>query len=310
MPALLRLVHFLRLGRPLFLAGGFALHLLGVAIALYEGAALNISVLVWGQLAVTAIQIMTHYSNDYFDLAADLANPTPTRWSGGSGILPAGHISPAMALGTAVAAGLLALGASVWLALALPTAPLVLPLLLLALALAWSYSAPPLRLHSTGIGEIAGALLIAGLTPLTGYYLQAGRLGLMPLLAIIPLFVLQLIMLLLIEFPDAQGDAAVGKDTLVVRMGPLRAARLAQALIIVHLLLLPLLALGGLPPLVVSALALFNAPGLLWLFWRLHQGVWARPTWWNWLGFTGVALIVGSTLVQLAAFAALYGRGH
>lgn len=300
-----RAIFFFRLGRPLFLAGGFALYLLGVAMALYMGASLNLAILVWGQVAVTTVQIMTHYSNDYFDLDADRANQTPTRWSGGSGILPAGYVTPTLALATALVAGLLALGVSLWLALALPTGFLTLPLLLLALFLGWTYSAPPLQLHSTGFGELAAALLITGLTPLVGFYLQAGYMSLLPLLSVLPLVILQFIMLLLIEFPDARGDAAVGKDTLVVRLGPARAARLLQAIIAAYALLLPLLAVAGMPALVVGILALFNAPALVWLTYRLRQGVWARSGWWNWLGFVGVALVVGSTLVQLAAFATL-----
>jgi 1,4-dihydroxy-2-naphthoate octaprenyltransferase len=278
-------------------------------MALYDGAALDLAVLLWGQVAVTAVQIMTHYSNDYFDLAADRANPTPTHWSGGSGILPAGLIAPSLALGTALAAGLLALVAALWLAMALPTGPLALPLLLLALFLAWSYSAPPLQLHSTGIGEFAAALLIAGLTPLVGYYLQVGRLALLPVLAVIPLVLLQSVMLMLIEFPDVRGDAAVGKQTLVVRLGPARGARLLLGLIALHFVLLPLVLFAGLPALVVGLLALFDAPALLWLAWRLQQGAWAQPRWWNWLGFMGVALVVGSAVAELVAFLALVGAG-
>lgn len=309
MPALFRMVYFLRLGRPLFLAGGFVLYLLGATMALYDGATLNLVMLVWGQVAVTLMQIMTHYSNDYFDLETDRANPTPTRWSGGSGILPAGHIAPGLALTTAVVAGLLALGVSLWLGLARPSGPLTLPLLLLALFLAWTYSAPPLQLHATGLGEGAAALLITGLTPFVGYYLQTGRLSVLALLAVAPLMVLQFIMLLLIEFPDAEGDAATGKKTLVVRLGAARAARLIQGTIVFHIMLLGLLWIAGLPPLVVGVLSLFNAPGLAWLFYRLHQGVWAKPAWWNWLGFTGVALVMGSALVELAAFGALLSAG-
>lgn len=303
---LIRAIYFIRLGRPLFLVGGIILYLLGTTIALYDGVAINLAVLLWGQIAVTAVQVMTHYSNDYFDLYADRTNPTPMRWSGGSGILPAGYVSPSLALAAALAAGVFALGAALWLALALPTGPLALPLILLALFLAWTYSAPPLQLHSTGAGEVAAAFLVAGLTPLTGYYLQAGRLSLLPLLAVAPLVVLQFIMLVLIEFPDAQGDAAVGKDTLVVRLGPARTARLLLGVVALHILLLPVLYVAGLPALVTAGVALFNLPGLLWLAWRLHQGAWAHAAWWNWLGFVGIVLIVGSALVQLVTFGALY----
>lgn len=309
MHTLLQVVYFLRLGRPLFLAGGFVLYLLGVTMALYAGATLDLVMLVWGQVAVTSMQIMTHYSNDYFDLETDRANPTPTRWSGGSGILPAGHIAPRLALTTAVVAGLLGLGVALWLGLAQPAGPLALPLLLLAFFLAWTYSAPPLQLHSTRLGEGAAAVLITGLTPLVGYYLQTGRISLLALLAVAPLIVLQFIMLVLIEFPDAAGDAATGKKTLVVRLGAARAARLLLLTIVFYVLLLGVLLLAGLPPLVVGALFLFNAPALAWLAYRLHQGVWAQPSWWNWLGFTGVALVVGSALVELAAFGALLAAG-
>ena len=303
---LVRAVHFIRLGRPLFLAGGITLYLLGVTVALYEDATLNLAVLLWGQAAVTAVQVMTHYSNEYFDLEADRANLNRTRWSGGSGILPAGYVSPSLALAAALAAGVLALGAALWLVLARPTGPLVLPLIVLALFLAWSYSAPPLQLHSTGIGEIAAAFLVGGLTPLLGYYLQAGRLSLLPLLAVAPLVILQFMMLVLIEFPDLQGDAAAGKDTLVVRLGAARAARLLQGVVALHLLLLPLLYLAGLPSLVTAALAIYTVPALLWLAWRLRQGAWAHAAWWSWLGFVGITLVAGSALVELAAFAALF----
>lgn len=300
------MIHFLRLGRPLFLVGGLLLHGLGVAVALYDGAPLSVPALLWGQVAVTSVQIMTHYSNDYFDLPADRANPTPTRWSGGSRILPQGHVSPRAALAAALGAGAVALAAAMVLAVRLQTGPLTLPLLLLALALAWEYSAPPLQLHSTGAGEVAGALLIAGLTPLVGAYLQAGRLSLLPVLAAIPLCLLQFVMLLVIEFPDAQGDAAAGKETLVVRLGGAGAARLLLAALALHFLLLPLLALAGLPGLVVAALALYSAPGAAWMARRVAQGKWADPGWWNWLGFVSIGLVVGSAAMELVAFLALW----
>jgi 1,4-dihydroxy-2-naphthoate octaprenyltransferase len=77
------------------------------------------------------------------------------------------------------------------------------------LVLAWEYSAPPLRLHSTGLGELDTALVVTALVPFAGYYLQAPGLQALPLLlcAIAPLCALQFAMLLAIEFPDAAGDA-------------------------------------------------------------------------------------------------------
>src|SRR5215218_7137344 len=104
-----RILSVLRMGRPHFLVGGLLLHWLGVAMVLSDGAALNLPALLWGQAAVTSIQLMTHYCNDYFDLPADLANPTPTHWSGGSRMLPNRLLAPRVALRIAMALGIFAL---------------------------------------------------------------------------------------------------------------------------------------------------------------------------------------------------------
>lgn len=299
MRALRLLIHFLRLGRPLFLLGGFIFHGLGVIIALYEGAPLNLPALLWGQLAVTSIQLMTHYANDYFDLAADLANETPTYWTGGSRVLPQGHLRPVVALAAAICFALVALVAAAILTVAVRTGPLTVPLLALALFLAWEYSAPPLRLHSRGLGEATVAVLVPVLTPLVGYYLQAGRISVLPLLATFPLACFQFVMLLVIEFPDAAGDAAAGKDTLVVRLGGARAARLLRALLLLPYLYLPLAVAAGLPLPVALGLVLFSAPLTAWLLWRLRGDGWSLPGWWSWLSFFAVVLVFGSAAMTL-----------
>ena len=67
-----------------------------------RGARLNLPALLWGQAAISAVQLMAQYSNEFFDLAADRANPTPTAWSGGSRVLVEGRLSPAVALAAAV----------------------------------------------------------------------------------------------------------------------------------------------------------------------------------------------------------------
>jgi 1,4-dihydroxy-2-naphthoate polyprenyltransferase len=295
----------IRLGRPLFLIGGFALHALGVSMALVSGASLDPAALLWGQVAITAIQIMTHYSNDYFDLAADRANQTPTRWSGGSRVLVEGHVQPRAALLTALASGVVGLGASCWLAFAVRTGPLTLPLLLLALIVAWSYSSPPLSLNKRGLGEIAGGLLITGLTPLVGFYLQAGRLALLPFLAVFPLACLQVAMLIIINYPDADGDRAAGKHTLLYHLGPERAARLYLGVLALAYLPLPLLVWWGLPGVVALAL-LLPGPLAAWQAWRMARGEWAEPARWNSLAFWSVGLLIASASAEVMAFLLLY----
>ena len=295
------MIDFIRMGRPLFLVGGFLFNGLGAAMGTRMGASLNLPVFLLGQLIITATQLMTHYSNDYFDLEADRANLTPTHWSGGSRILPDNLVRPSAALGAAFLLAAIAVAGTVALVVGQDPGPLTAPLLLLSLVLAWSYSAPPLRLHSTGVGELVAALLVPGLTPLIGFYLQMGRLALLPLLAVVPLCCFQFAMLTIINFPDAEGDAVAGKRTLVVRLGGARAARLGMGALALAYGSLPFLVWSGLPAAAAGAIGA-GAPVGIWQFMRLRRGDWANPDAWDSLGFWAVGLLVGTVALELIVF--------
>ena len=241
-------VAFVKLGRPLFLIGGFVNYALGVAVASLSGHAIDLHRYALGQAAVTAFQLMTHYANDYFDLEADRANTTPTRWSGGSRVLPGGELPRVAALVAALV--LAAIGIAVIAALHEET-----PVLVAMGALAWAYNAPPLRLCASGLGELDTAIVVTGLVPWLGFALQAPDLqGAGVLLAVIaPLALLQFAMLLAIEFPDAAGDAATGKRTLVVRLGPKAAATLYAASTAAAYLWLPIAWRLGVPAIVARS---------------------------------------------------------
>ena len=243
-----KLIAFVRLGRPLHLVGGVLFNGLGMSIAHFLGAPIDWATAVWGQVAITSIQLMTHYSNDYFDQDADQAAVTPTRWASGSRVLPEGTLSPRVALVAALVLAGVALLATAILTAASPSPVQTLLLLLLAISLAWSYSSPPLFLNRRGWGEVTGAVLVPVLTTLVGFQLQAGQLALLPLLAALPLGCFQFAMLLSVNFPDAEGDAAVNKRTLVVKFGRQRAGRLFVGALALAYGMLPLLIWLGLPP--------------------------------------------------------------
>jgi 1,4-dihydroxy-2-naphthoate octaprenyltransferase len=305
---LAKIAAFIRLGRLPFLSMGFVLHGLGAAVALASGAGFHPLAFLWGQVAITATQLMTHYSNEYFDQEADLANRTPTNWSGGSRVLVESTLlAPAAALFTAAACIVIASGGIILAAAQVPLAALVLTVIMFSgVLLSWGYSAPPLQLHSRGLGELTTALVVPGLTTLTGFVLQARHLSLLPLLAALPLMCLQFAMLLCIEFPDAAGDHAAGKRTLVVRLGSTRAAGLHSAAIVLAYVILPPLVWLGLPPL-VPAVMLAGLPFAGWHLWRMLQGDWAHPAQWNTMAFRSVALLMGTALTELGAFLLLIG---
>jgi 1,4-dihydroxy-2-naphthoate octaprenyltransferase len=297
-----RLIAFVRLGRPQFLVGGFVLYGLGGALAVASGADFDPWRYAWGQLVVTATQLMTHYANDYFDLEADRANRTPTRWSGGSRILPDGALAPVVALRASRVLLVIAAGAAVVTARRVGLGALLLSAAMIGLA--WGYSAPPLRLCARGLGELTTALVVTLLVPLFGYDLQAGALAAPIFFAAALPCALQFAMLLAIELPDAAGDAAVGKRTLVVRLGALPAARLYAATTLAAFGALPLLARAGLAARVTAAPVLL-APIAIWQSVRVVRGAYGDSARWGSVAFWAVALLIASAGAELAAVATL-----
>jgi 1,4-dihydroxy-2-naphthoate octaprenyltransferase len=285
-----KVVAFIKLGRPLFLAGGFVNFALGAAIARLFGHAIDWRRYALGQAVVTAFQLMTHYANDYFDLEADRANATPTRWSGGSRVLAGGELPRATALIAALV--LAAIGAGL-----IATLREQIGVMIAMGALAWAYNAPPLRLCASGLGELDTAIVVTGLVPWLGFALQAPDLAgaRVAIAAIVPAALLQFAMLLAIEFPDAAGDAATGKRTLVVRLGGSAAAKLYAACTITAYAWLPIAYLLGVPAIAVGLAAL----PLPIAIWRIAAGVrdaerYERST------LFAVALVVAAAATMLA----------
>jgi 1,4-dihydroxy-2-naphthoate octaprenyltransferase len=253
---------------------------------------------------------MTHYANDYFDYEADCANTTPTRWSGGSRVLPGGELPVVVALVAALALAALGLALSAVIVAGAGRGPAVGPVLLAMGVLSWFYSAPPLRLHGSGFGELDVALVVTGLVPLLGFQLQAGTFQgtRLLLLTILPLCLLQVAMLVAIEFPDQQGDRAVGKRTLVVRLGAERGARLYAAVVALAFLALPLATLAGLPARVAAAGAVV-APLGAWRALRIRAGDFRDPQNFATIAFWAVGLLSLTAAAQLGAWLTLIPRG-
>jgi 1,4-dihydroxy-2-naphthoate octaprenyltransferase len=175
------------------------------------------------------------------------------------------------------------------------------PTLVLVLVLAWGYSAPPVRFCARGLGELDTALVVTVLVPWLGFYLQAPNLhGASALaLTIVSPALLQFAMLVAIEFPDAAGDAATGKRTLVVRLGAPVAARL-YATITAAAFVWPLVALVLGLPLLVALAMLVPAPIALWRIVQLRDH--ANRDAYERLTFFAVFLVVATSAAALIAW--------
>ncbi len=107
--------------------------------------------------------------------------------------------------------------------LALTSGPGLLAIGALGLAIGWTYSAPPLQLMSRGLGELAVAVAWA-LIVVGAAFVQQREFGLLPVLCAVSYGLMAATILVVNGFPDAASDAQAGKRTLVVRLGPTRAA--------------------------------------------------------------------------------------
>ena len=214
---------FIRLSRLKFLAGGFLGFALGAAIARYDGAYVDWQVYILGQIMVTSFHLMVHYANDYYDRFCD-ESAERTAWSGGSGALLEGGLSPRVALNAAfVCAGIGAFAIAVF-----AISGAYLPALVGAVIalLCWSYSAPPMRLLARGWGELDTAVIIALLFPLAGYVTFAHVPALRLFASALPSVAAMFVLMFCVEYPDVDSDRATGKLNLVARLGRERSRHL------------------------------------------------------------------------------------
>jgi 1,4-dihydroxy-2-naphthoate octaprenyltransferase len=207
---------FVQLSRPLFLYGGFAGVALGAAVAAWSGRRIEPTVYVWAQAMVTAFHLMVHYANDYYDRDGD-RNGERTVWSGGSGVLASGGLQPRVAL---IAAGVCAAaGLSVTARFALSGNSTVALLGMAIFVFAWCYSAPPVRLAARGLGELDAAFVVGVLVPCAGYAAFTGQVDAEILRPALICGIAMLGMMVAVEIPDREADAAAGKRNWVVLFG-------------------------------------------------------------------------------------------
>ena len=119
------------------------------------------------------LQLMTHYANDYFDYEAARRMATYAL-VGGSRVLVSGELSRAGCVARRADRWRHRSARSAGTAMRNPNHFSAVLLLCGMQVLAWSYSGPPLRLHSRGLGEPTTALVVPLLTPLAGSCFRRG----------------------------------------------------------------------------------------------------------------------------------------
>jgi 1,4-dihydroxy-2-naphthoate octaprenyltransferase len=301
MPTGRQILLFLKLSRPHFLVGGFLLYGLGASIASYLGRPIDLGLYALGQALVTAIQLMTHYLNEYFDSPADRDNSNRTPLSGGSGALGVDGLPRKLALYAGILSLALAatIGSAALVSGAMPTLAWII--LILSFLGAYFYSAPPLRLVSSGYGEIAASVVVAGLLPSFGYAVQTGEVHRLLLMSTTPLMALGFAMLLVFELPDYATDMKHAKRTFMVRLGWQASMRAHDLAVVFALLSLAVAYLNGLPPRVALGALVATPLGLaqVWQMRRIRLGF---PPRWTTLTISALALFALTAYLELAGY--------
>jgi 1,4-dihydroxy-2-naphthoate octaprenyltransferase len=292
---------FIRLSRLKFLIGGFLGFALGAAVARYDGAYIDWQVYALGQIMVTAFHLMVHYANDYYDRFCDVSTER-TPWSGGSGALLEGGLSPRIALNAALfCAGVGAFAIAVF-AVSGAYVPAVVGAIIGVLA--WGYSAPPMRLLARGWGELDTAIIIALLFPLAGYVTFAHAPALRLFASTLPSIAAVLVLMFCVEFPDVDSDRATGKMNLVARLGR-KGARKLIGFAIAAIYGGAALGIGlGATPWMAAFLAL-ALPIALGLSAQLQRGDLESPAVNAEIAGRGVALMVATLLGSTLAYVAV-----
>ncbi|HEV2127650.1 MAG TPA: 1,4-dihydroxy-2-naphthoate polyprenyltransferase [Thermomicrobiales bacterium] len=245
--------------RPKTLPAAVAPVVVGSAIAIHEGRFHALAALM-ALLTALLLQIAANFANDALDFkrgADPVERMGPTRVTS-AGLLShrAVLVATGIALALAALTGLYLVARGGW------------PLLLLGIAAivcAVAYTGGPFPLGYLGLGEVF-VFLFFGLAAVTGTaYAQTLELTPLSLAASVPVGALAVAILVVNNLRDLPTDAATGKRTVAVRIGPERTRAEYRVMLVIAL---------------ASPVAFWLAGWLTW-WWLLTLGSWPLA-WWLW----------------------------
>jgi len=216
-----------------FFAASVVPVLVGSSLGFLAAGGFEVGLFLMALVAMVGLHAGANITNDYFDHKSgnDWANSNHNMFSGGSRLIQEGLLSPrAVLIGAFVAFGIAAVF-GIWIVL-ITQSMFVLALGVIGLLGGYFYTAEPIKLGYRCMGEIVIGFLF-GVLPVYGcYYLQTGRIDILPLAPAIIVSLLIFLIILINEFPDLEADAAVNKKTLVVLLGPAAAGWIYRAALV------------------------------------------------------------------------------
>jgi 1,4-dihydroxy-2-naphthoate octaprenyltransferase len=182
-------------------------------------AALALKVGVW-------LQIGVNFANDYSDgvKGTDENRIGPTRLVA-SGLASAKAVKNAAFISFAIASV-----AGLWLSLL--TSPLLILIGILAIAAAWGYTGGKNPYGYSGLGEVSVFTFFGLVATMGTYYALTEKVTVLSFIVAIPMGALSCAILAVNNIRDRAQDELVGKKTLAVRLGDVKARRMFVALLV------------------------------------------------------------------------------
>ena len=219
----------MRLARIPFLTATVIPITLGAVIAWGSLRAYNLGYFVLTLIGGMCLHLGTNIINDYFDFRSgcdEINTEGISPISGGSRVLLENLVRPRSAYFAALS--FFGMAGLIGIVLSMAVGWVVLLLGVIGLISGYFYVT---QLATRGIGELVVGLNFGPLMVLGSYYVQAQNVVLDPLLAAVPVGCLITAILWINEIPDYTADKAVGKKTLVVRVGRKRGADLYAVIV-------------------------------------------------------------------------------
>lgn len=290
---------FIRLSRPVFLIIGFLCYTLGAGIAKYLGVNIDWGLYWLGQSWVSVTQLSGIYFYEYFNPNIESENPNSTPLSRNFNLPGISSLLRQIIL----IAFATCLTGMVTLSIVLfrgyhPTG-LVILLMIGVIIGSFLYSAPPIRLVTSGYGELTITFLVAVLLPVYGFVLQKGELHRLLAMTTFPLFALHLAMMISLELPHYASDLKHDRNVFLVRVGWQRSMLIHNLLILCAFLILSLALIFGMPYKIGLPVFLVLPLGLLqiWQMRRIADG--HKP---DWTLLTSVAVFLFGSTVYLLSY--------
>jgi len=233
-----------------FLLLPIVLAFLGTCIAWYDGVFhLGHALLAFFGLLLAHISV--NVLNEYFDYRSGVDLKTQrTPFSGGSGALPMGLISPGQALWLGLGTFIAIIPIGIYFTITIGW--MLLPLLLIAAACIILYTPFILKM---GWPEWAPGIGLGALPVLGAYFIQTGDYTVPAIIASVPSGILVHNLLLINEFPDVEADVTVKRRTLPIAIGKGKASIVYSVLTgMVYLWTLGGVLAGQMPPFTLIAL--------------------------------------------------------